>query len=409
MKPLGLINAPVACKVSYFIDAPSATWDRDKLAASFSSQEVSDILKIPLSRRLPPDKVFWYPNKNGFYTVKSGYYKACAIINRESASSSSSAITSNEIWKRIWNCSIQPKIKHFLWRICHGALPCTDNLVKRSVPVLNCCPRCGVSPENDLHALKNCDEVRGIWLLSPLSLRSDSFQASSMVERMNHMFTSLKGEDIQTFLTCLWVIWNDHNNIVFNNKRVPLPLLFRCVSEFSSINSGSRGRHRTTPENVSWKAPPANAFKVNSDAAVALHRNMSVAATVCRDATGKVLKCGVKILHGIVDVELAEAQGIMLGLQMAITIPGLKMVVESDALNVIHRLQHPSLFLDNIQLVIEDCLDLVKDADVVFQHVRRNDNTVAHTLAKWGVFFDSDKLFDGEISFPVNELIILTS
>ncbi|XP_050222577.1 uncharacterized protein LOC126672667 [Mercurialis annua] len=306
-------------------------------------------------------------------------------------------------------CPVQPKIRHLLWRICQGVLPCNDNLKKRAVPVLNCCPRCGEENETDVHALKDCVEVRGLWLSSPLGLRTDTFQPSSMVDWVSTMFTLLKGEEVQDFLTCIWVVWNDRNNIIFNNKRRHASMLFHCVAEFRRRKETGQADPCRVAASKKWEAPPVNVVKINSDATLVIQKNLSVAAAVCRDYAGKVVKCGVKILHGIVDVEVAETHGILLGMQLMEDFQGRQIVVESDALNVIHRLQQPGVAIDHTQLIVEDCLDLAKDREVVFRHIQRNGNVVSHALAKWGVFFGKDRLFIGEIPFPVNELVSFIS
>ncbi|XP_050211459.1 uncharacterized protein LOC126661649 [Mercurialis annua] len=73
MKPVGVLNVPEGCKVNYFLKS-NATWNREKIHACFLTANASNILKIPISRNLPPDKIFWPLNKNGFYSVKPGYY-----------------------------------------------------------------------------------------------------------------------------------------------------------------------------------------------------------------------------------------------------------------------------------------------------------------------------------------------
>ncbi|XP_050207543.1 uncharacterized protein LOC126656959 [Mercurialis annua] len=112
MQPVGKSNVTTDSLVSYFID--NGRWDEVKLSNSFLPTDVANIIKIPLSRRLPPDKLFWFPNKNGYYSVKSGYYQACKLLNRNQASSSTQT-TGSDIWGKIWRCPVPPKVRHFLW------------------------------------------------------------------------------------------------------------------------------------------------------------------------------------------------------------------------------------------------------------------------------------------------------
>ncbi|XP_050207767.1 uncharacterized protein LOC126657164 [Mercurialis annua] len=208
---------------------------------------------------------------------------------------------------------------------------------------------------------------------------------------------------------CLWVIWTDHNNIVFENQRVSPQNLFRCVYERRNSNPSRQERVSQVMPTTIWQAPPVNSIKVNTDAAVAIHKNLSVAAAVCRNSRGIVVKYGVKILHDVVTAELAESYAVLMGLQMAVDIPVVKPIVEADALTVINRLQQPDNAIDHTQLIVDDCIDIARGRDVVFQHIRRDGNVVTHALAKWGIFFGKDRSFDGEVPFPVNELVTLSS
>ncbi|XP_050211445.1 uncharacterized protein LOC126661636 [Mercurialis annua] len=143
MKPSGLPNIPNGCTVSFFIDQQNKSWDRDKLVQAFSPHKVES------------------------------YYQACKLANMNTASSSGVG-DSNRLWKKIWKCPVPPKVRHFLWRIYHQTLPCNANMVKKMIRVSSNCTRCGTRKETAIHALKQCEEVGGLWLLSPLCLRADN-------------------------------------------------------------------------------------------------------------------------------------------------------------------------------------------------------------------------------------------
>ncbi|XP_050222646.1 uncharacterized protein LOC126672734 [Mercurialis annua] len=187
-KLLGVINIP--------------DWNRDRLTNSLQADDVEKILQIPISSRLPPDKLYWPLSKNGIYSVKSRYYEACKLLECTKPGSSSQVNTDSRIWTKVWSCSVPPK------------------------------DRCHRSEESAMHALKDCDIVRGLWLTSPLGLRSKLSACSSMTDWVAAMFRSLKSEDAVIFVLSLWVIWNDRNNLVFDNPRVPPPFLFHCIPGF---------------------------------------------------------------------------------------------------------------------------------------------------------------------------------
>lgn len=62
--------------VSDLIDRDLQWWDRGFIERNFHSKDAAAILRIPLSRRQIADSIFWLRNKNGVYSVRSGYHVA---------------------------------------------------------------------------------------------------------------------------------------------------------------------------------------------------------------------------------------------------------------------------------------------------------------------------------------------
>ncbi|XP_055962333.1 uncharacterized protein LOC126687828 [Mercurialis annua] len=365
MKPVAVSNISDDCTVSFFIDKNMACWDHDKVNQHFSPTDAKNILQIPVSKRLPPDKLFWPLTKNGIYSVRSGYYRAMDMLRRP------------------------------------------------QVPITTVCPRCNVADETILHCFKDCEVVRGLWLISPINLRVDRFSCNSAVEWLRMMFTSLKPEDLQIFVLSLWLVWVDRNNLVFGNNRAPPMQLFKGIQSMMFTNAGQNQSNdlSSNPPEKAWVPPPTHVLKVNSNAAVSVERKLSVASAVCRDSTGAVLRCGVSVLHGILNAEIAEAYAVRLGLKLSASLGYSKLICESDAALVVHRLKKgvDGEAIDNVQLIIDDCIMNCNGRDVCFRHIARSCNQVAHSLAKWGVFFGKDCTFDGIVPFPVCELVSSSS
>ena len=61
------------------------------------------------------DTFIWTHNKNGIYTVNSGYFWMFARLNP--------VITSNSppSWSRIWKLQLSEKIKFLFWLACHNS------------------------------------------------------------------------------------------------------------------------------------------------------------------------------------------------------------------------------------------------------------------------------------------------
>ncbi|XP_050215273.1 uncharacterized protein LOC126666297 [Mercurialis annua] len=205
----------------------------------------------------------------------------------------------------------------------------------------------------------------------------------------------------------LWTIWIDTNNLVFGNKRLSLEFLFQQVtSDLSHKSSLDRISKVLSPaEALSWIPPTGMMIKVNTDAAVSVRNNSSVVSAVCRNAQGAVIRWGVSAVHGITDAEAAEARAVQLGLQISAQFQEEEIILESDSSNVISRLNNSKNAIDLVHIIIDDCLMETVSRRVHFRHIQRQCNQVAHALAKWGVFIGKNIIVDGNVPFPVNELV----
>lgn len=68
--PRGLENM----RVKELINYGNVEWNREIIKTLFTNHDFSLITNLPLSCRLPQDKLLWAHTKTGQYTVKSGYW-----------------------------------------------------------------------------------------------------------------------------------------------------------------------------------------------------------------------------------------------------------------------------------------------------------------------------------------------
>ncbi|XP_050217275.1 uncharacterized protein LOC126668101 [Mercurialis annua] len=206
----------------------------------------------------------------------------------------------------------------------------------------------------------------------------------------------------------LWVIWLDRNNIVFDNYRPPMPVLFNSIPSMLETGKSLKPRKTLAQDSVqTWTAPPPMCWKINSDAAVSTDKQLSILSAVCRNSEGEIIRSGVSVLDGCVNAEVAEIKAVIFGLSLVSNLQDMKVICEMDALNIANRLQNPGRAEDYLQVLTEDCMAACLDRDVSFQFVKRSCNQVAHALAKWGMFFGRDCVFDGNVPFPVNEIVTI--
>ncbi|XP_062018172.1 uncharacterized protein LOC133734535 [Rosa rugosa] len=138
-------------------------WNVDFIRSNFLIVDVEKILSIPLCERSWGDVVIWHYAKDGYYTVKSGYWLGMELkrVGVHTACSGENAVSnSKNIWSIIWGLSVPNKVKLFLWRACHAFLPCAERLFKRKVCSSDVCGRCGVAQESVLHSLWECQKAR---------------------------------------------------------------------------------------------------------------------------------------------------------------------------------------------------------------------------------------------------------
>lgn len=86
------------------------------------------MLSIPLSTRFPPDSVYWVYEKSGEYYMKAAYR---AIFHDDAHRGVASSSSAQDLWNKIWNSDLLPRVKLFARRACHNALPTNNGLHHR--------------------------------------------------------------------------------------------------------------------------------------------------------------------------------------------------------------------------------------------------------------------------------------
>ena len=87
--------------------------DLDILQYLFLPRDVDLIQSIPLSSSQGEDMLFWPYTQLDSYFVKSGYR---FLSNIQSCDTSVPPLVNNDLWKKVWGLSVQPKVRNFLWR-----------------------------------------------------------------------------------------------------------------------------------------------------------------------------------------------------------------------------------------------------------------------------------------------------
>jgi hypothetical protein len=107
--------------------------------------------KIP--NREGPDILIWGHSTTGNFSVKEAYYLQGNYHNQET----------NNIWNKIWNKALWPKVSTFLWLIIHNIILTWDNLKRRGFIGPSICVLCQCQEETKEHLFNGCHYNQSIW------------------------------------------------------------------------------------------------------------------------------------------------------------------------------------------------------------------------------------------------------
>ncbi|KAL0314573.1 UNVERIFIED_CONTAM: putative mitochondrial protein [Sesamum angustifolium] len=125
--------------------------------ASFWQDDIDVILAIPLSLIDGEDFPIWHHTHNGLFSVRSAYHVALSLAHQPLPSSSNLA---SPVWKTIWKANVPSKIRVFIWKVAHNALPTGRNLLQKLRFEPLACPLCCSEDEDVEHVFLRCPFAR---------------------------------------------------------------------------------------------------------------------------------------------------------------------------------------------------------------------------------------------------------
>lgn len=138
--------------------SPNGDWDLYSISHIVSNQTIDAIWNIHLPRYSSSKNCpHWIGSSNGMFSVASAY----DFINKE--------VDDLTGWSWIWKLKLPQKIKGFIWLLLRDRLPTNQLRAHRGMITENICPRCGSANEDRTHLLRDCEQAKAVWLLSPIS------------------------------------------------------------------------------------------------------------------------------------------------------------------------------------------------------------------------------------------------
>ncbi|CAJ2638124.1 unnamed protein product [Trifolium pratense] len=228
--------------VSALIDPDTKQWNRQLVVQTFYPDEAKQILSIPISQRLPADKIIWHYERDGEYSVRSAHHLLKQHNSRDVAASSGQQM--NNLWREIWKAPVPNRVRNFLWRLGKNILPTRANLVRKGVQIENLCPQCHSAPETIDHLFLHCHLTQLTWFASQLGARVP--QSVPVHIWLLQGLTCDDTRGAQLFCVLMWKIWNARNNLVFNNKFVDPIAIAQEAMYFMQELSPSPHEHNAT-------------------------------------------------------------------------------------------------------------------------------------------------------------------
>ncbi|KAL8483316.1 hypothetical protein ACS0TY_026124 [Phlomoides rotata] len=204
-------NAEVSM-VSDLIDHANGTWDVPRLPNLFSEDVIRSVLAIPVGDPLIQDELVWRFSKNGIYSSRPGYVDGTS--SEEGADLGGNTVC----WSLIWELDVPPKVRFIMWKLVHGILPTSINLLCRFVDVDPLCCRCGRNIETEEHLFHTCAWVASFWE----SNTGDFMQFTGTdggrpvpAWVLESLAAIPDSENRAVFAVQLWNIWFSINQLIF--------------------------------------------------------------------------------------------------------------------------------------------------------------------------------------------------
>jgi ribonuclease HI len=200
---------------------------------------------------------------------------------------------------------------------------------------------------------------------------------------------------MQMISAILYSMWNERNNRVFRDKDKPVRDLvdhaLQTLYEYQlhKIETLFSNTHPKPPSvaghDTCWNPPPSSTLKINVDAHLTGDGHWGL-GWVVRRFDGRCVGAATKVLKGSDDATEAEATGLLEAIQWAQRQRYTRIIFESDAEAVVKAIQNGSYpRLRWGQIAKQAARAIKENDDFSVSWVRRENNYVAHTLARWAI------------------------
>ncbi|KAL0444761.1 UNVERIFIED_CONTAM: hypothetical protein Slati_2198800 [Sesamum latifolium] len=126
---------------------------------------------------------------------------------------------SGRYWNFIWKSKDFPKVVLFAWKCVWEALPTSENLKKRGVPIFDGCVSCSADTEDVFHVLFFCSFAHLVWVVSGFPWGALRFTSASVEDWFRAVHGELDWSEWELFLNICWALWWARNQRIFDGEK----------------------------------------------------------------------------------------------------------------------------------------------------------------------------------------------
>ncbi|KAL4352609.1 hypothetical protein GQ457_06G035460 [Hibiscus cannabinus] len=286
--------------------------------------------------------------------------------------------------------SVNSQLRGFIWLAFQDRLLSNQVRARRSLTSDSSCSLCGAEEESLLHILRDCPDIRTLWMSLSVHSAHRRFFTMSLREWILHGTSSasfcalIDGPFQFLFASFIWQAWKRRNAFALVGRNMGAESLLHISVHWAKLYHLPR-HHTIVPyssfaANVKWSPPPNGWLCLNSDASLSHSSGVGSVGGVVRDHSGAFLFSYSKSI-GTTTVLQAELWGILEGLRIARDRGCVRIQVQSDSADAINLLSPPSM-LSPFSLVRSIAIFCAGDCDIVFSTIPREANMVADFMSK---------------------------
>lgn len=248
-----IISSPPSEVVADLIDHHNNIWDLNRLRVWYNNNQISNIIKLPISNMGLDDELIWTAAPNGHYSTKAGYTVLWA--DNWGNDDNISRRLPNFPWDDYWKLKVPHKLLLFGWKVILDVVPVSDTLCKHHIRVDNDCLLCQKdhATEDRDHLFLFCDFTHAVWF----SIKPSFVIHKRRFHNLNcwlwywfHKWKSNKEEFNEAWvyiLVTLYQIWGHRNQVLWSGTKININGVVRLIeNQVSSILSVTMAEGLTT-------------------------------------------------------------------------------------------------------------------------------------------------------------------